>query len=530
MSYQDNEQTLPSVAQQLQQGSAPEDLFLTVIFHPDMRRIGQVARVPRKAGLAPWVLGRRSPNFSGCGLSPAPLDEAHISRQAVELDFTGAQLTLNRFAGSSRCRCGDEEVFNSATIGQERLRAGVPIVLSHSVVLMLRLSSSQEALHIAAGVDESATAQIIGRSAAVAGLRREITEVAASDFDVLVRGETGSGKELVARAIHAASRRHAGPLVSVNMAAIPEELAAAALFGSARGAFTGADRANSGYFRQAEGGSLLLDEIGDTPASLQPLLLRALQQREVQAVGGAIVPVDVRVISATDADLESPARGFKSALHHRLAMAEINVPPLREHPEDIGELCRYFLQRSAPGLGRQAVLPSPTTDARHIAVWANLFYLFSRYHWPGNVRQLENFMRQLLLDSARAPQLNQRLLAILTADGKSSRKKHTAVRSRQMRDIGDTEFEAAMDAQRFEVQAVAQQLGVSRTSVYRRIESSARYRLATQIPAAELRNALRAAQGDVDAVAQRLRVSATSLRRHARHLRDSGDLGDAPQR
>ncbi len=529
MPYQDNEQTLPSVAQQLQQGSAPEDLLLTVIFHPDMRRIGQVARVPRKAGLAPWVLGRRSPQFSGCGLPPAPLDEAHISRQAVELDFSGAQLTLNRFGGSSRCRCGEEEVFNSTTIGQERLRAGVPLVLSHSVVLMLRLTSRQEALPVADCADEADMAEIIGSSAAMATLRREIKAVAASDFDVLVRGETGSGKELVARAIHAASHRQARPLVSVNMAAIPEELAAAALFGSARGAFTGADRANPGYFRQAEGGSLLLDEIGDTPASLQPLLLRALQQREVQAVGGAIVPVNVRVISATDADLESPAQGFKSALHHRLAMAEISVPPLRERPEDIGELCRYFLQRSAPGLGREAVLPSPTTDARHIAVWANLFFLFSRYHWPGNVRQLENFVRQLLLDSAQTPQLNRRLLATLTADGKSSQKKGTAVRSRHMRDISDAEFEAAMVAQRFEAQAVARQLGVSRTSVYRRIESSSRYRLATQIPAAELRSALHAAQGDVDVVAQRLQVSATSLRRHARHLHASGDASDSPQ-
>ena len=196
-------------------------------------------------------------------------------------------------------------------------------------------------------------------------------------------------------------------MVSVNMAAIPSELAAAALFGSSRGAFTGADRTTLGYFEQAQGGSLFLDEIGEASLEVQPLLLRALQQREIQVVGGVIRRIDVRVISATDAALDAVGCDFKAALRHRLGAFEIVLPPLREHPEDIGELLLYFLQGSAAEAQRSEVLPHAQSPERDIAAWAILFFRFVSYSWPGNVRELANFAQQIILASEKNLTLNE---------------------------------------------------------------------------------------------------------------------------
>ncbi len=230
--------------------------------------------------------------------------------------------------------------------------------------------------------EASAGPEILGRSAAIEELRFIIATVAPTEATVLICGESGTGKELVARALHQASERASRPLVTVNCAALAENLLESELFGHEKGAFTGADRRREGRFVQADGGTLFLDEIGEMPLSLQAKLLRALQQGEVQRVGSdKPLTVDVRVIAATNRNLpeEVAARRFREDLYFRLNVISIDVPPLRARSDDIPLLAAHFLQRYAERNRKSIKGFSPQ------ALDAML-----RYDWPGNVRELEN--------------------------------------------------------------------------------------------------------------------------------------------
>jgi two-component system nitrogen regulation response regulator GlnG len=199
---------------------------------------------------------------------------------------------------------------------------------------------------------------------------------------VLVTGESGTGKELVARVIHTKSPRSRGPLVAVNCSAIPQGLLESELFGHERGAFTGATDRRQGKFEQAAGGTLFLDEIGDLPLELQPKLLRVLQEREFSRVGGfETIKAQARIIAATNQDLETQvaARRFREDLYFRLRVIPINLPPLRERGDDIGELADYFVAKAAREMGSPARYVSAEARAKLRA-----------YNWPGNVRELEN--------------------------------------------------------------------------------------------------------------------------------------------
>src|SRR5438128_1219918 len=229
---------------------------------------------------------------------------------------------------------------------------------------------------------------IVGDSAPMRRLLDAVARVGPKDITVLVRGETGTGKELIASLVHANSRRAAGPLVRFNCAAIPGELAEAELFGHARGAFTGAVQAHRGFFAQADGGTLVLDEVGELPLSVQAKLLRALQDGEIQPVGAARVDrVDVRVVASTHRDLASDVRAgrFREDLYYRLAVLELVVPPLREHREDIPALAADFARRQGERFGMQGVRLSP-----------ELLDALQRLDWPGNVRQLENAVARIV--------------------------------------------------------------------------------------------------------------------------------------
>jgi two-component system response regulator AtoC len=229
---------------------------------------------------------------------------------------------------------------------------------------------------------------IIGQSPEFRRVLAAAQRVAARDVTVLLRGETGTGKELFAALLHAESPRAERPLVRFNCGAIPEALAEAELFGHARGAFTGASADRAGYFVQADGGTLVLDEIGELPLSLQAKLLRALHQGEVQPVGAAQVrKVDVRVVACTHRDLAAEARAgrFRADVYYRLAVVELVVPPLRDRRADIPQLSEIFRRRYARRFGL-ADMPLP----------AALVEAFSRHDWPGNVRELENTIAGLL--------------------------------------------------------------------------------------------------------------------------------------
>jgi DNA-binding NtrC family response regulator len=232
-------------------------------------------------------------------------------------------------------------------------------------------------------------AALIGEHPAMRRVLERIDQVADTDANVLIRGETGTGKEVVARLIHASSARRAAPFVAMNMAAIPEALAESELFGHEKGAFTGAERTRLGKFRAADQGTLFLDEIGDMPSGLQVKLLRALQERSVQPIGaGEEVAIDVRLIAATHRNLEQLVRDgqFREDLYYRLDVIPIELPPLRERREDIAQLAEHFRREFNARDGRQVPGFSPEVLLR-----------MSTFDWPGNVRQLENTVERLVL-------------------------------------------------------------------------------------------------------------------------------------
>jgi formate hydrogenlyase transcriptional activator len=244
---------------------------------------------------------------------------------------------------------------------------------------------------IAALVDEtrSGIGALVGGSAALRVVREQIEKVAPTDSTVLIQGETGTGKELVARAVHGSSRRRDRPLIVVNCAALPRELVESELFGHEKGAFTGALQQRRGRFELADGGTLFLDEVGELPLEAQAKLLRVLQQGEFERVGGSrILAVDVRMIAATNRDLQTEvaAGRFRADLFYRLNVFPIALPALRDRRSDIAALARNFVAHIAPKLGRAAPDISPA-----FLEWA------STYAWPGNIRELENIIERALI-------------------------------------------------------------------------------------------------------------------------------------
>lgn len=241
---------------------------------------------------------------------------------------------------------------------------------------------------------------IIADSRVMRELFEQVTAIAPFNTTVLVTGETGTGKEMVARSVHQQSPRKAGALVALNCAAVPEQLLEDELFGHVKGAFTGAQNAREGRFEQADGGTLFLDEIGDMSLPLQSKLLRVLQEREFEKLGSSrTIKVDVRIVAATSADLERRiAEGsFRSDLFYRLNVVHLRLPPLRERRDDIEPLALHLLARFIESAG----LPAKTIDA---GAWSAL----KTYRWPGNVRQLQNAMERAAALSGAAPviQLN----------------------------------------------------------------------------------------------------------------------------
>ncbi|HXT24482.1 MAG TPA: sigma-54 dependent transcriptional regulator [Candidatus Eisenbacteria bacterium] len=231
--------------------------------------------------------------------------------------------------------------------------------------------------------------QLVGSGAAMKKLAGQIDRVAASETRACILGETGTGKELVARAIHEKSQRHDGPFVTLNCAAVPAELIESELFGHEKGAFTGAAGRHIGKFEQAEGGSLFLDEIGDMPVTMQAKLLRVLEEGEVERVGGdKPVKVNVRVVVATHRNLEElvAQNAFRRDLFHRIYVFPLLLPPLRERPEDFADLTAHFARQVAAQNGW-----------REKEFSAEAIASLQRYGWPGNVRELRNIVERLVL-------------------------------------------------------------------------------------------------------------------------------------
>ncbi|MEH6652438.1 MAG: sigma 54-interacting transcriptional regulator [Motiliproteus sp.] len=246
-------------------------------------------------------------------------------------------------------------------------------------------------------------ADLIGSSNAMLALRQQALRVAPLNSTVLLLGETGTGKELLAQAIHSASPRTGAPFVSINTAALPETLVEAELFGAAAGAYTGADpKGRIGKFELAQGGTLFLDEIGEMSAAVQSKLLRALQEREIEPVGcNRVIPIDVRVIAATSRNLEQLVAdgGFRADLYYRLNVLPLLLPPLRERLEDLPQLVDTITTQLSQQL-----------SGEHLIITDWLIQAFAQYHWPGNIRELRNVLERATLFSDHG-QVTETLLA-----------------------------------------------------------------------------------------------------------------------
>ena len=257
--------------------------------------------------------------------------------------------------------------------------------------------------HLVEDARRSAGMDLIGNSISIKKLRRDIELVARSDFSVLITGETGVGKEVVARAIHALSKRREHPLICLNCATLPQTLVDSELFGHVRGAFTGATTDRAGKLELAEGATLFLDEIGELPLDDQPKLLRFLQTGEVQRLGSNLSQsLNVRLLAATNRDLVTAVKHerFRADLFHRLNVYPIHVPPLREHPEDIPLIIGRYCEMVQRQLGCKTVRFRPDTCRA-----------LQSYEWPGNVRELENLVARAIL-RASADQLEKDLVVV----------------------------------------------------------------------------------------------------------------------
>jgi len=507
---------------------------LTVLHHPDLARVGERASLLGLVSGREQPLSRGEPAFAqpGSGLL-RPLADAFLSRRPIRL-VPGAEpgsVRLIRGESGTALAVDGQPVADSWDLSAAEVRRGAVLLLANRIVLVL----SQLDPLSAAGV---AAFGLVGESAAMVDLRREIGRVAGLGVPVLLRGETGTGKELVARALHDAGPRRHRPYLALNMAAVPPSLAAAELFGAARGAYTGADRKRAGYFQRADGGTLFLDEVGETPAEVQVLLLRALEGGEVQAVGGdAPVKVDVRLVAATDADLEGAiaAGRFRAPLFHRLAGYEIAVPPLRDRRDDFGRLFLHFLRGNLEALGEAHRLSSGDRPFVPAALVARL----ASHDWPGNVRQLKNAVLQiviagrdggepgmwhqaerLLQDSARSlvPEDSDPTGVPAVQPSEPRNKEGPRRIYRSAENIPESEILEALRANRWRIQRAAAQLGISRGALYERIEKSSRIKKAVDLSREEIEECSARCSGDLAAMAEALEVSKRGLQLRMTHL------------
>jgi transcriptional regulator with GAF, ATPase, and Fis domain len=300
------------------------------------------------------------------------LSDPTVSRVHCEIRVRTDTITL-RDHGST----------NGTYVGAARIRdADVPagtLVRVGGTVFRVEVGDTPSFVEISS---RTSFGELCGQSVPMRRLYAVLERIATTDTTLLIQGETGTGKDVVARSLHAASRRRGGPYVPIDCGAIPENLFESELFGHVRGAFSGALSDRKGVFEEAEGGTLFLDEIGEMPLALQPKLLRAIETRSIRRVGSnAAKPVDVRIVAATNRDLARCVNEgkFREDLYYRLAVVEVALPPLRERPEDIPLLAQHFYDKLAPGAG---ALPQEFTR------------LLASRSFPGNVRELRNFIER----------------------------------------------------------------------------------------------------------------------------------------
>jgi two-component system, NtrC family, nitrogen regulation response regulator GlnG len=514
-------------------GVEPPDVVpaLTIVSHPVAHRAGERFLLDGVAIGKDVGLSRNAPEFTRPGRALGqPLGDPFVSRKPIRFSSApdGAVRLVVEPGGTSVF--AGSLVQGSATFATGELVHGVALELAERVVLLLHLVDRR-------AEDTADALGMVGNSAGIRSVRTAIERVVDLTVPVLIRGETGTGKELVARAIHAKSPRRDGPFLSVNLGAIPRELATAELFGSTRSGYTGA-RDRDGLFRAANGGTLFLDEVGEAPPEVQVSLLRVLETGEILPVGSdKPTPVQVRLIAATDANLEDQIRQgqFKLPLLYRLAGYEVRIPPLRERREDIGLLFHHFAREELDALGEGHRL-SPQDPYDRPWLPAHVAAQLVRYAWPGNIRELRNVTRQLVIESRGLPQLriDPRLseqLGVLSSsrDPSPRRPSDPALEVKRPSDpaldgrrkpseVSEAELLDALRACAWDLKAAADRLRIPRPSIYDLIERSPHIRTAGDLSADEITQCFHACSGDLEAMVAQLQVSRRALLRRLREL------------
>lgn len=394
-------------------------------------------------------------------------DGAHLLRQVQGMDHPPAFLVVTGFGTieqAVRCLKDGADDFLTKPLDLDHLSVRVARVLEHRRI-------QRELLRYREALAEPDFHGMIGRSPPMTNLFRELRRVARGRGSVLIEGESGVGKELAARAIHAESDRDEGPFVAVNCAGIPESLLESEFFGHVSGAFTGATRSRGGLFQEADGGTLLLDEIGEMPSGLQAKLLRVLEEGEVRPVGGdRATTVDVRILAATNRELSPDSAELRADLFYRLETFRVTVPPLREREADVDLLAVRFIRRHAVRLGR----PTPKLHPRATAI-------LRAYPYPGNVRELENVVERAVTfcdDSVIEPRhLPARLTRHVQTRGEPIAPLdlgHRLLAGGELpplRELGDRYIEYVLERVAGNKSRAAELLGISRRTLYRRVES-----------------------------------------------------------
>ncbi len=490
----DNDYTLTSPMASMAQAGPPL-LCLTIVWHPDRARVGEQCIATGDV----LELSRYLPLFQRPGQAQLALGYSGVSRDSVQiLRDRDDNLQIRPPASRMAVELNGVAIDGAATLRRDQVAAGAMLGLGRAVLVCLHWMRCLP--------KDNPVPGLIGVGGAAVATRDLIRQVASSDAPVLLLGETGTGKEVVARAIHALSRRASRPLVTVNMATLNESLAAADLFGAAKGAYTGAQVSRGGLFAEAQDGTLFLDEIGNTPASVQPMLLRVLETGDYRPLGAsADLHSSARLIAATDQDLYDPS--FNKALVRRLVTFVVRMLPLRERREDIGILLLHLLADT--GL--------PELPPGLVSRLAN-------HDWPGNVRQLKHVAKRcaLALQAGGEPDVDALLASVSPyrashMDSVSVAAAQTT-RPKKLAELGEAMVLAAMDNNGWQILAAAQELGVSRPSMYKLLESNSQVRRAEQISHAELSAALGQVKGDLEACARQLRTPSEALRRHMRAL------------
>ncbi|MDN4054873.1 sigma 54-interacting transcriptional regulator [Massilia sp. YIM B02763] len=476
-------------------------LALTIVWHPDSARIGE--QYVGDAGML--ELNRYAPQFSRPGHEGLPLGHGGISREPLRFTRNrDDEVTIALPASRMTVDLNGRAVEGSVRLDADAVAAGQILTLGRAVVLCLHWMNCLP--------KDNPVPGLAGVGSAAIALRDQIRMVAPTDLTVLLLGETGTGKEIAARGIHALGRRSADRLVAVNMAALNEALAAADLFGAAKGAYTGAQAERRGLFAEADGATLFMDEIGNAPPSVQPMLLRVLEGGDYRPLGAAQDRRSTaRLIAATDQDLDSAS--FNHALLRRLEGFTIQLPPLRARREDIGVLIVHLL-------GKQGALPP---------LPARLVTEIACYDWPGNIRQLGHTLKRiaLLVENGGTPQLEQLVrmapvppssVARLVAEAAPASSALSAGPRRKPSQLTEQDVTDAMVASDWNIQAASRMLGISRPSLYKLLDTHGEIRWAEKIPAEEIARAMAAHGDDVTRAAAALRTPTESLRREVRRL------------